>query len=108
MVIRLFRAKVRPGKQAEFKQAMELLSIPSLKSRSGMVACYPGQPMGANSSDFVLVTVWKDDASNQAREEWLKKFLPEEAKCLIEDFHIEGYKSFGVMEQPLKPLFKSI
>ncbi len=108
MVIRLFRAKVRQGKRADFKKAMELLSLPSLKSKSGMVACYPGQPMGANSTDFVLVTVWKDDASNQAREELIKKFLPEEAKCLIEDFRIEGYKSFGVTEQPLQPLFKSI
>ena len=58
MIIRLFHAKVRPGKQAEFKKTLELLSLPEIQSRKGMVAFYPGQPFGSNSNEFVLVTVW--------------------------------------------------
>lgn len=108
MVIRLFHAKVRPGKQDEFRKILELLSLPSLKTRSEMVAMYPGQPMGASGNEFVLVTVWKELTSAVTREEWLKKIIPEEALHLIEEFTIDGYKAFGISEPPLRPLFKSL
>ena len=109
MFIRLFHAKVRAGKQDEFKKTVEMLSLPAIHERSGMIACYPGQPIGSNSNDFVLVTVWKDlPAEKRTQEEWAKAIIPPEALPLLEEWHVHGYKSFGVLEQPLKPLFKSI
>jgi quinol monooxygenase YgiN len=110
MIMRLLHAKVRPGKQAEFKKVLEILSLPTFQSRNGMVAIYPGQPLGPNSNEFVIVTVWKDQKNMEARalEEWAKKILPEEALPLLEEWHIHGYKSFGVLEQPLQPLFQNI
>jgi len=38
MIIRLFHAKVRSGRQAEFKKVLELLSLPTVQSRKGMIA----------------------------------------------------------------------
>jgi quinol monooxygenase YgiN len=110
MHIRLFHAKVRPGKQADFKKVLETLSVPTIQKRSGMIAIYPGQPLGPDSNEFVLVTVWKDLAAldNRGRDGWAKAIIPEEALCLLEEWHISGYKSFGVAEQPLRPLFQNI
>ncbi len=110
MFIRLFHARVRAGKQDEFKKAVELLSLPNIRERSGMIACYPGQPVGSGSTEFVLVTVWNDlpAAKNRTEEEWARAIIPPETLPLLEEWHVEGYKSFGVLEQPLKPLFKSI
>jgi quinol monooxygenase YgiN len=110
MIIRLLHAKVRPGKQAEFKKVLEILSLPTFQSRNGMVAFYPGQPLGPAANEFVLVTVWKDQSKMENRpiEEWAKTILPEEALPLLEEWHVDGYKSFGVTEQPLKPLFQNI
>ena len=110
MLIRLLNVKVRPGRQDEFRQALELLSIPDIQSRSGMIACYPGQPLGPNGNEFVLVTVWKDLATskNHTEQEWAQAIIPAEAMPLVEDWHVQGYKSFGVLEQPLKPLFQNI
>jgi quinol monooxygenase YgiN len=110
MIIRLFHAKVRSGKQAEFKKVLELLSLPSIQSRKGMIAFYPGQPLGANQNEFVLVTVWKDqkELENRTVAEWAKTIIPEEALPLLEEWHVDGYKSFGILEQPLKPLFQNI
>ena len=42
MIIRLFQAKVKPGKQADFKKTLELLSIPKIHSSNGMIAFNPG------------------------------------------------------------------
>jgi heme-degrading monooxygenase HmoA len=110
MIIRLLHAKVRPGKQAEFKKILEILSLPTFQSHDGMIAIYPGQPVRPSSNEFVLVTVWKDQKNieNRPIEQWAKIILPEEALPLLEEWHIDGYKSFGVFEQPLKPLFQNI
>lgn len=110
MFIRLFHAKVRSGKQAEFRKTLELLSIPNIQSKRGMIAFYPGQPLGPNGDEFVLVTVWKDLTSqeNDLQGNWAKAIIPEEALSLLDEWHVTGYKSFGVLEQPLKPLFRAI
>ncbi len=105
MDIRLFQAKVRPGKQAEFKKLLEVLSLPAIQSRQGMIAFYPGQPVGPKADEFVLVTVWKEKAADDS---WVESMIPPEALSLLEEWHVPGYKSFGVLEQPLKPLFRSI
>lgn len=110
MLIRLIHVKVRPGRQDEFKKTLELLSIPDIQSHSGMIACYPGQPLGQSGNEFVLVTVWKDMVVNKHRteQEWARAIIPPEAMPLVEEWRVQGYKSFGVLEQPLKPLFQNI
>jgi quinol monooxygenase YgiN len=110
MIIRLLHAKVRPGKQAEFKKVLEILSLPAFQSHNGMIAIYPGQPVGPSSNEFLVVTVWKDQKNMDKRtvDEWAKSILPEEALPLLEEWHVDGYKSFGVIEQPIKPLFQNI
>jgi hypothetical protein len=107
MDIRLFHAKVRPGRQAEFKKILEVLSLPAIQSSHGMIAIYPGQPVGPKADEFVLVTVWKDRASI-ADDSWVESIIPHAALALLEEWHVAGYKSFGVMEQPFKPLFQTI
>jgi quinol monooxygenase YgiN len=110
MIIRLFHVTVRSGKHEEFRKTIEFLILPKAQSRNGLIACYPGQPAKSNSNQFVLVTVWKDDAvfKTQAPSQWINTIIPEEALSLIEEWHMDHYKSFGVKEQPLKPLFQSL
>jgi len=105
--IRIFRAQVRPGKQAEFKKCLELLTLPNIQYRNGMVAFYPGQPSGANSDEFVLVTVWRDAAADRmnSSDDWARAIIPPEALHLVQDFYIHSYQAFGVTDQPAKPLF---
>ncbi|MEI8132250.1 MAG: hypothetical protein WCG34_07445 [Leptolinea sp.] len=107
MVIRVFHAQARPGKNAEFKKCLEILSLPNIRNRNGMVAFYPGQPAGPNSDEFILVTVWRDAAADrmQCEADWSKAIIPPEALPLLQDFSIQSYQSFGVSDQPGKPLF---
>jgi len=110
MIIRLIHAKVRAGKQDQFRQILELLALPEIQAKNGMLAFYPGQPLGPESNEFILVTVWKGHKSVEMHhhEEWIQKVIPHEALPLLEEWHVHGYKSFGVLEQPLKPLFQNI
>jgi hypothetical protein len=110
MIIRLFHAKVKPGRKSDFKKTLEMLSIPNIQSGNGMIAFYPGQPLGAHSNEFVLVTVWTEQAEEKYKTEtdWAKAIIPMEVMPMLEDWHVHGYKSFGVLEQPMKPLFQNI
>ncbi len=107
MVIRLFHARVRQGKQTEFKKMLEVLSLPAIQARKGMIALYPGQPLGPKADEFVLVTVWKEKDA-VADDSWVESIVSREALSLLEEWHVSGYQSFGVMEQPLKPLFQTL
>ena len=110
MFIRIFHARVRAGKQAEFKKTLELLALPNIQYRNGMIAFYPGHPAGANADEFVLVTVWKDASGIEgvSGSDWAKAIVPAEALPLLEEWHEHGYKAFGVVDQPMRPLFNSI
>lgn len=107
MFIRVFRAQVRPGKQAEFKKCIELLTLPNIQYRNGMVAFYPGQPAGANSDEFILVTVWRDAAADRMHSgsDWARAIIPPEALPLLKEFDVQGYQSFGVNDPGSLPLF---
>jgi len=110
MIIRIFRAIVREGRHADFKKVIEMLTLPNIKHRNGMVAFYPGQPVEANSDEFVLITVWKDSAIKKfhSSTDWIKSIIPPEALPLLQEWHDQDYKSFGVHEEPFKPLLQNL
>ncbi len=110
MIIRIFRAKVRPGKQAQFERMVEQLSIPLIQAYKGMIAFYPGQLIGPAAHEFVLITIWKDLESVKAftGKNWFKAILPEEDLPVLEEIEVHGYEAFGVPEAPRRPLFNMI
>lgn len=87
MIIRIFRGIVRTGRHADFKKVLEILTLPNIKHRNGMVACYPGQPVETNSDEFVLITVWKDSAVKNfhSSTDWIKSIIPPEALPLLKN-----------------------
>ena len=108
MFIRVFRAIVRPGKQDQFKKVLEVMTLPNIQYRNGMIAFLPGQPTGTNSDEFVLVTVWKD--ANAAKKhddsDWAHAIIPPEALHLLQEFHVQAYQGFGLLEPTLAPLMR--
>lgn len=107
MIIRVLQAKVFPGRQAEFKRVIELLSIPQIRAKTGNVDVFPGQTGGTNSDEFVLVTVWKNINSikKYSLEDWIKTILPEEALPLLKEWRIQRYDAFGIAEKPEMAMF---
>lgn len=110
MNIRLFHAKIRPGKQSEFKKIVQMLSRPHLHSKHGMIAFYPSQPIRKNCDEVLLITIWKDlaDFERRGTDEWARAILPDEALQLLEEYHVDGYKAYSFMDQAPKPLFQNL
>ena len=96
MIIRVFSAKVRPGKQQEFERIVKEEAIPMLEKHKGVVAEYAGRPFGTNSDDFTFVTVWKDmsDLKEFAGKDWEEALLSVEALQLLEETHINHFEVY--------------
>ncbi len=95
MIVRVFRARVRSGKGAEFESLVRTLSIPLVKRQGGLVAFYSGRPTGASADEFVMVTVWRDLASLKAfaGDDWESAVIPEDERPLLRQTFVHHYET---------------
>ncbi len=104
MIVRVFRARVHAGKQAEFEAKVRELSIPLVKAQKGMVAFYSGRPMDSALDEFVMVTVWDSLASLQAFAgiDWNTSVIPEPERPLLAESSVHHYEVIaGITEDNL-------
>jgi heme-degrading monooxygenase HmoA len=87
MIIRVFRARVQPGMQAQYEALLRNEAIPGLSEQAGLVALHVGTPMPQTPDEFVMVSIWTDLASLKAfaGEHWMESVvLPGEAQMVKE------------------------
>ena len=96
MIVRIFRAKIREDKVAEFKRMVQEQSIPWLEKSDGMLGYFPGEPFGENSREFVMVTLWRDLESLQAfaGDDWATPVVTEDEAPLVEAMFTDHYLGF--------------
>ena len=96
MIIRVFRAKIRPGNLVEFKQMAQEQSIPWLTSSEGMLGYFAGEPHGADENEFVMVTLWRDVEALQsfAGENWQTPVVTPDEAPLVENMMAHHYQRF--------------
>jgi hypothetical protein len=97
MLIRVFRARPRPGAVEELTRLAEEVSIPFVDSQPGLVARYTGRGAGATGEELVMI-MWEDlDAlKNMTGEDWESPVLPDERlEALIEESFLHHYESIG-------------
>lgn len=99
MVIRVFRARLKPGKHAEYTRLCRTVSLPLMREQAGCLTTRIGAQRQDAPDDFVVVSVWKDLASIQAfvGERWQEAIImPGEADMLeavaVQHFD-ESYRS---------------
>ena len=95
MIIRVFRAIVRDGKQEAFERFFFDTALPILKSQRGMLKVSIGTPMSASPNEFLMITTWADLEALQrfAGTNWQEAVIdPKEAPLLRKTFvhHYEG------------------
>jgi len=96
MIVRVFRAKVRPGSTADFEAAAREQSIPLLRAAGGLVSWWAGRPLG-ETGEFVVVTVWRDLQSLQrfAGPDWQREgVIPAGELPLLEGTVLHHYEVF--------------
>ena len=97
MIIRIFRAKIRKGRVADFKQMVKEQSIPWLEKSDGMLGYFPGEPFGENEREFLMVTLWRDLDSVKAfaGSDWNDPVVTEDEAPLVEAMFADHYLEFG-------------
>ncbi len=96
MIIRVFRARIREGREAEFKSMVQEQSIPWLLKSDGMMGFFPGEPLSSSSREFVMVTLWRDaDAiASFAGKDWRTPVVTEDEAPLVEEMFADHYVRF--------------
>lgn len=91
--MRIFRARVKPGRRGDFERLCQDKAIPMMRKQPGLITIQVGKPMERRPDDFVLVSVWQDLASLKAwaGEQWnAVVVMPGEAE-LIEEATLQHY-----------------
>ncbi|MGH2483327.1 MAG: antibiotic biosynthesis monooxygenase [Candidatus Limnocylindria bacterium] len=99
MIIRVFRARMKPGATAhQLAQFATEVTLPSLDSEPGLVARYAGTGLGQTGDEFTVISVWEDLESLKASsgDEWERPLWPDpRAKELIAEVFMHHYESTG-------------
>ncbi len=71
-------------------------SIPWLNQSEGMLGYFPGKPINEESPEFVMVTLWKDQASVEqfAGQDWEQPIVTEDEAPLVEKMYAHHYVHF--------------
>ena len=96
MIIRVFRARIRPGKVPDFKLMVQEQSIPWLTSSEGMLGYFAGEPLSEDEREFVMVTLWRDIGALEkfVGENWKTPVVTAEEAPLVEEmvaYHFERF-----------------
>jgi transposase/quinol monooxygenase YgiN len=93
MILRVFRARLKPGARQAFEKLVNDVSIPLLRAQSGMVTLHVGRPLPEYPDEFVLVSVWTDLDSLKAfaGEAWDQPLITPGEAVLIQESTVQHY-----------------
>lgn len=93
MIIRLFRARLKPGARAAYTRLCYETTIPMMQGQAGCQTAYVAPLLDESPDDFIVVSLWRDLASLRAfvGEAWMEAIImPGEAE-LLETARVEHY-----------------
>ena len=93
MILRVFRARLKPGAREAFGKLVNDVSIPLLRSQAGMVTLHVGRPLPEYPDEFVLVSVWTDLECLKAfaGETWDQPLITPGEAVLIQECTVQHY-----------------
>jgi quinol monooxygenase YgiN len=94
-VVRIFRARVKEGRQPEWERLVREVSIPELSRAEGLLAYYPGAPLG-DPEEFSMVSVWRDLGAvrTYAGEDWALPVLYGGEDQVLAEVQVHHYELF--------------
>ena len=98
MIIRLFKARIKPGKTAIWQEKVEKFSIPWLQKQKGIIHYFPGKPLSEKSREYCMISIWDsmDSLKQAVGDDWDKVVLLEDEASLVEDTSVEHFETFDI------------
>ena len=98
MIIRVFKAKIKPGQSGLWQEKVEQFSITWIKQQRGVIHYFPGKPLTEESREFCMISIWDSMESLQQAvgDDWNKVILLEDEANLVEETSVEHYDFFDI------------
>ena len=96
MIVRVFRARIREGREADFKRMVQEQSITWLEQSDGMLGYFAGEPLSPGRREFLMVTLWRDIEALRAfaGESWDTPVVTPDEEPLVEAMFADHYARF--------------
>lgn len=98
MIIRVFRAKPKPGKARELLELLKDVSIPFVDSQPGLLVRHTGKGVGATGGEIVMISLWEsvDAMKTMTGENWESAVIPDTRIAeRIEESSVSHYESLA-------------
>jgi len=94
MILRVFRARAKPGQRAAVERMQVELGVPVVAGKPGLVTFFAAKPATKDGDEFSFITVWKDLESLKrwAGPNWQEAVLPEEEKPFLREVSVAHYE----------------
>lgn len=98
MIIRIFRARPKPGMADELAQLIEEVSIPFVDRQPGLLARYAGRGIGSSGDELVMISVWEslEAMKNMTGDDWQSPVIPDQREAeRIAESTVHHFGSIG-------------
>jgi len=96
MIIRVFRAKVVPGAEAEFTRKLREVSARLLDAQEGVLGYFAGSPTETTPDEFVMISLWRDVEAVRAfaGDDWGQAVMPDDDYVpILREFFTHHYQA---------------
>lgn len=93
-IVRVFKARARPGKERELADKLARTSPTVVKDKAGFLGYFAGGPAQPESRDFLFISMWRHFLALKEvfGDSWRESHLPPGYAELIEKHSIEHYE----------------
>ena len=97
MIVRVFRARVHPGKEHEFERFLVETGIPMVTAAEGCTHVTAGESHWSDQPEFVVVTHWTSVEALRAfaGPDWRKAVIEPEEEHMLADVFCDHYVTIG-------------
>jgi hypothetical protein len=93
-IVRVFRARAKPGKEKELAEKLSKTSPTVVKGKPGFLGYFAGGPAKSGSRDFFFISMWRHFLALKEAfgDSWRDSHLPPGYAEIIEEHSIEHYE----------------
>ena len=97
MITRIFRVQIKPELRASFEKNFQEISIPLVKSHSGLASVSIGKPTKWAPDEYVMISRWKraEDIENFVGKDWSQPLIPSGMEKYVVQCWVHHFEDFG-------------
>lgn len=94
MIVRLYKAKIRPGQEKKWDQIIQDVALPLMRKQAGLVDAFYTWDTWDGGKEFAFVSLWAslDAIKKFAGKNWDQAVIPEEEKPYILSTRVEHFE----------------